>query len=133
MKKMLSPAIWLIGFSVLNFLAAGLAQLLSAQGFAEQGWGKENVLGHDVYYETSFGFIFVGISVIAAGLAFLTSGVQRARMTALFGATMLAMVVSSAIYGNAEGYSMGGLMVLVPITLISGVALSGILHLKDEG
>jgi hypothetical protein len=132
-NKVFSPTIWLIGFAVLNFVAAGLTQLLDAQGFAEQAWGKDNVLGHDVYYETSYGFFLIGISVIAAGLAFLTSGVQLARMTALFGATMLLMVVSMAIYANSENYSMGGLLILVPITLMSGVTLSGILHLKDEG
>jgi len=79
-------------------------------------------------------FLLAGISVIAAGLALLTSDVQRACMPALFGATMLAMVVSSVLYANAEGYSLGGLMVLVPITItrVIGVTLNGILYLKDE-
>jgi len=55
-------------------------------------------------------------------------------MPALFGATMLAMVVPSVLYANAEGYSLGGLMVLVPITItrVIGVTLNGILYLKDE-
>ncbi len=133
MTNMSSPTIWLISYAVLNFLAAGVGQLLGAEGFADQAWGNENVLGHDVYYETSYGFLFIGMSVIAAGLAFLTSGAQQARMTALFGATMLSIVASMAIYSNAEGYSFGGLMILIPITLMSGVTLSGILHWKDKG
>lgn len=132
LKRVFNPRGWLSGFAIANFIAAGFGQLVSAESVAESGWGPGNVLPHDVYYETTYGFIFIGISIIALGLAFLTSGAQRARMTVLLGATMLLMLVSLNLYSNAEGYATGT-VVVVPLTLMSLVALSGILHLKDEG
>lgn len=131
-KKVFKPFTWLIIFAVINFIAAGIGSLVGGEGTAESGWGEGNVLAHDVYYETSFGFMFIGLSVIAAGLAFLTSGIQRAKMTVLFGVTMALMIISVAVYSNAEGYSMGGPIILVPIALMSLVTLSGILHIKAE-
>ena len=76
--------------------------------------------------------MFIALSVIAAGLAFLTSGIQRAKMTVLFGATMALMIISVAVYSSGEGYSMLGVGILIPIILMSLVALSGILHIKEE-
>ena len=132
LKKVFKPFTWLIIFAVINFIAAGIGSLVAGEGAAEEGWGEGNVLAHDVYYETSFGFMFIGLSVIAAGLAFLTSGIQRAKMTVLFGATMALMVISMAVYSSGEGYSMLGVGILIPIILMSLVALSGILHIKEE-
>ena len=131
-KKVFKPFTWLIIFAVINFIAAGIGSFFDAEGVAKSGWGEGNILGHDVYYETTYGFMFTGISVIAAGLAFLTSGVQRAKMTVLFGVTMALMIISVAVYSNAEGYSMGGPIILVPIALMSLVTLSGILHIKAQ-
>ena len=131
-KKVFKPFTWLIIFAVINFIAAGIGSLVDGGGAAESGWGEGNVLAHDVYYETSFGFMFIGLSVIAAGLAFLTSGIQRAKMTVLFGATMALMIISVAVYSSGEGYSMLGVGILIPIILMSLVALSGILHIKEE-
>ena len=132
LKKVFKPFTWLIIFAVINFIVAGIGSLVAGEGAAEEGWGEGNVLAHDVYYETSFGFMFIGRSVIAAGLAFLTSGIQRAKMTVLFGATMALMIISVAVYSSGEGYSMGGVGILIPIILMSLVALSGILHIKEE-
>ncbi len=132
LKKVFKPFTWLIIFAVINFIAAGIGSLVAGEGAAEEGWGEGNVLAHDVYYETSFGFMFIGLSVIAAGLAFLTSGIQRAKMTVLFGATMALMIISVAVYSSGEGYSMLGVGILIPIILMSLVALSGILHIKEE-
>ena len=131
-KKVFKPFTWLIIFAVINFIAAGIGSLVGGEGTAESGWGEGNVLAHDVYYETSFGFMFIGLSVIAAGLAFLTSGIQMAKMTVLFGATMALMIISVAVYSSGEGYSMLGGGILIPIILMSLVALSGILHIKEE-
>ena len=131
-KKVFKPFTWLIIFAVINFIAAGIGSLVGGEGTAESGWGEGNVLAHDVYYETTYGFMFIGFSVIAAGLAFLTSGIQRAKMTVLFGVTMALMIISVAVYSNAEGYSMGGPIILVPIALMSLVTLSGILHINEE-
>jgi ABC-type multidrug transport system permease subunit len=132
LKKVFKPFTWLIIFAVINFIAAGIGSLVAGEGAAEEGWGEGNVLAHDVYYETSFGFMFIALSVIAAGLAFLTSGIQRAKMTVLFGATMALMIISVAVYSSGEGYSMLGVGILIPIILMSLVALSGILHIKEE-
>ena len=131
-KKVFKPFTWLIIFAVINFIAAGIGSLVGGEGTAESGWGEGNFLAHDVYYETTYGFMFIGFSVIAAGLAYLTSGMQRAKMTVLFGVTMALMIISVAVYSNAEGYSMGGPIILVPIALMSLVTLSGILHIKEE-
>ena len=131
-KKVFKPFTWLIIFAVINFIAAGIGSLVGGEGTAESGWGEGNVLAHDVYYETTYGFMFIGFSVIAAGLAFLSSAIQRAKMTVLFGVTMALMIISVAVYSNAEGYSMGGPIILVPIALMSLVTLSGILHIKAE-
>ena len=132
LKKVFKPFTWLIIFAVINFIAAGIGSLVGGEGTAKSGWGEGNVLDHDVYYETTYGFMFIGFSVIAAGLAFLTSGIQRAKMTVLFGATMALMIISVAVYSSGEGYSMGGVVILIPIILMSLVALSGILHIKEE-
>ena len=131
-KKVFKPFTWLIIFAVINFIAAGIGSLVGGEGTAESGLGEGNVLAHDVYYETTYGFMFIGFSVIAAGLAFLSSAIQRAKMTVLFGVTMALMIISVAVYSNAEGYSMGGPIILVPIALMSLVTLSGILHIKAE-
>jgi hypothetical protein len=58
--------------------------------------------------------------------------VQRVRMAALFGVAMMFVLGSTAIYSNAQGYTMGAI-ILVPLTIMNCLGLICPVHLEDNG
>ena len=54
------------------------------------------------------------------------------RMAALFGVAMMFVLGSTAIYSNAQGYTMGAI-ILVPLTIMNCLGLICPVHLEDNG
>ena len=132
MSKVFNPQVWLLIFAVSNFAGGSLPSMLSNEGSAEITWGVSSVLAHDAFYEMTMGIMIALLTVLAFGMAIFTSGVARAKMAALLGVSMLSCMTILTIYQSSAGANTGGFMLIVPITIFSGLALSGFLHLKDE-
>ena len=96
------------------------------------GWGSDNVGSHDGYYETNLAVMAALLSIIAAGIALLTSGLARARMTTLLGVTMFGMMVIWLTYASSNDYDTGGAIIILPFAIFSRLTLSGISNLKSS-
>ena len=132
MLKIFNAQIWLLIFAVINFIGGSLPLLLDNEGSAEHTWGIGSALAHDPYYEMTIGIMIALLTVLAFGLAFFTSGVARAKMAALLGVSMLLCMIILTSYGNSSGASNPGIILIIPFTVFSGLALSGFLNLKGE-
>ena len=132
MLKIFNTQVWLLIFAVLNLIGGSLPLLLDNEGSAEWTWGIGSVLAHDAYYEMTMGIEIALLTVLAFGLAFFTSGVARAKMATLLGVSMLSCMTITMIYANSAGANNPGFLLVIPITIFSGLTLSGLLHLKGE-
>jgi len=131
MKK-LSTKVMMWIFAIVNVLS-GITTLLTGQSIAEAGWGKENVLGHDKFYEQGYGWAFIAIGIIGCGIAMYTTGKAQAQLALLSAASIIVFLGGFSIIGiqNEQSYKISGALLVPTIILLVLLMISGFQGLKS--
>jgi hypothetical protein len=131
MKKLNTKVMMWI-FTIVNLLS-GLMTLFTGQSIAEASWGKENVLGHDKFYEQGYGWAFIAISVIGFGIAMYTTGKAQAKLALLSAASTIVFLGGFSIMGsqNEQSYKIAGAQLIPAVILLVLLLTSGFQGLKS--
>ena len=135
LQKIFKPKGWLLVAGVIHAAMGIGVQTLMPEDVAKMGWG-DAVGAHDVFYETLMAFFIIPHVAVMFAAAFLLSGINQARMTAVLGASMLVNFVAAAIHAGGASYmaEMGSAEAFAPpIILFLGVTLSGALNWNNDG
>ena len=130
--KVLNTKVMMWIFTIVNVLS-GITTLLTGQSVAEAGWGKENVLGHDKFYEQGYGWAFIAIGVFGLGIAMYTSGKAQAKLALLSAASTIVFLGGFSIMGsqNEQSYKIAGAQLIPAVILLVLLLISGFQGLKS--
>ena len=119
-------------FTIVNVLS-GVMTLFTGQSIAEASWGKENVLGHDKFYEQGYGWAFIAIGVIGFGIAMYTSGKAQAKLALLSAASTIVFLGGFSIMGsqNEQSYTIAGTQLVPAVIMLVLLLISGFQGLKS--
>ena len=111
-NKILDTRIWYWIFAALHTLMGVLLGVFNPTLWAEDGWGAENVLGHDAFYERSLALLGLSLSIIMIGNGLVFSGRAFQKIAAITGTAMAVVFILFAIHSNANDY--GDLAMWIP-------------------
>jgi hypothetical protein len=131
MKKLNTKVMMWI-FTVVNVLI-GVGTLFTGQSTAEAGWGKENVLGHDKFYEQGYGWAFIAIGIIGFGIANYTSGKAQAKLALLSATSIIVFLGGFQIMASQyeQSYTIASAQMVPPLILLVLLLISGYQGLKS--
>ncbi len=135
MKTVFHPKGWLIGFALLHTLMFLVPQLFATSSVIEMNWGELPGPEHAVFYELMLGTLGIGYTPMLLGIAFLTEGTTRARLTLVTAVAMgLTGGANTAVMMGQPGYAEGMEVFLIgmPTLIFGGMLTSAVLHLKGD-
>ena len=101
---------------------------------AESGWGKGNVLAHDVFYEKAWAstFLLIAIITIVSG-QFVEGRAQAILAITIGGGNILIFILTFLAVGDLDyGYTGDPVNWAPPMIMATGLLVSGYLHLDEE-
>ena len=130
--KLLNTKVMMWVFAIVNVLS-GVMTLFTGQSIAEASWGKENVLGHDKFYEQGYGWAFIALGVIGLGIAMYTSGKAQAKLALFSAASTIVFLGGFAIMGsqNEQSYKIAGAQLVPAVVLLVLLLIAGQQGLKS--
>ena len=130
--KLLNTKVMMWVFTIVNVLS-GVMTLFTGQSIAEASWGKENVLGHDKFYEQGYGWAFIAIGVIGFGIARYTSGKAQAKLALLSAAATIVFLGGFSIMAsqNEQSYTIAGTQLVPAVIMLVLLLISGFQGLKS--
>ncbi|MGC6492036.1 MAG: hypothetical protein ACON5B_04275 [Myxococcota bacterium] len=135
MKTVFNPKGWLVFFAVLHTFMFLVPQLFATSTVIEMNWGALPGPEHAVFYEQMLGTLGIGYTPMLLGMAFLTEGATRARLTLVTAVGMAFTAgTNTAVIMGQPGYAEGmeAFLIGMPLFIVGGLTTSGMLHLKDD-
>ncbi len=131
-KQYMKPKWWLIGVGSI-FTIYTLLIYTEIMDAAESGWGKENVLAHDAFYEKAWAatYLLVAIICIVSGL-FVEGRAQAILAMAIGVGNILNFILVYLAAGDLKyGYTNNIDQWAPPMIMATCLLVSGYLHLED--
>ena len=133
-KKIFNPKGWLLFFAALHTFMFVVPQLFMTYSAVDMVWG-ENAPPLAEFYEYQLGVLGFAYTPILVAIALYTAGKLRAKFTVVVGLSMGVMAgLNTTKNIQQEGYAedMVAFMILMPIVIMGGLLISGLLHLKED-
>ena len=136
-KEILDPQKLMITVGVLTVILS-IMGIMNGEQWAEYGWGEENVLAHDAYYEKMWALHIMPLGVMAIGTGVFVSGKSLAQMSMLAPSVVVIIFAGMSALTGDSGYSsetpplsvMALPLLTIVLTFVLGIA--GYLHKDGE-
>ena len=133
MKEYMKPKWWLTGVGII-FTIYMLLIYTGIMDAAESGWGKGNVLAHDVFYEKAWAstFLLIAIITIVSG-QFVEGRAQAILAMTIGGGNILTFILTFLAAGDLKyGYTDNIDQWAPPMIMATCLLVSGFLHLEED-
>ena len=133
-RTIFHPKGWLTLFAILHTLMFLAPQLFATATVVDMNWGEGQAPEFALFYEQMMGTLGIGYTPMLLGIAFLTEGTTRARLTLVTAIGMgLTAAANTGLIMAQPGYldDMVAFLIGMPVVIFGGTFVAGLLHLND--